>query len=1134
MSMIVAQASGGSPSSFVAAASTHGDRTRVDLGRPCLNSKLSSSHPPSPPSPPRGSCVLAHSSSRQGSSYGGNRRKTRLGTVVSGVVKSNLKLRGLSSAVCRWSMLPCRSAPRSSPSSSESCTSWWAWSPSPWTSSSPSSSSSSAIAASSSWCRCRYACRKRFEKDYSYGGGNYRSILGGVGVDKGKRGGGGVSSSSSSSCSSPSPSPSPFSSHAEPPLPRSACSRIVFSLSSSQGRLLLRRKVSGSGSGSRGDGSLILVLSASRGEVFGSSATREEFLRAIKREAGARGGATGSSSSAGWRNPGRLIIEAVFERFTERAIKSIMLAQREAKAQGRGEVGTTQLLLGLIAEERSNNGFLKTGVTIERAREVVREMAHEEGLSTQRLDKPASEISFSHGSKRVFEGALEESRTMGHNYVAPEHIAVSLLKSEDAATSQLLERLGLRKDKMLAEAVARLQGELAKDGRTPLSRTAALAGKPSGGLGSSRATRKERSALNEFCVDITARAAEGKVDPVIGREKEVQRVVEILARRTKNNPILLGEPGVGKTAIAEGLALRIVTGTVPDFLLEKRLLSLDMGLLLAGAKERGELETRVTSLIAEATKSGSVILLIDEVHTLVGSGSVGRGGGGGGGGLDIANLLKPALARGFFQCIGATTLDEHRKHIEKDKALARRFQPVMVHEPTEEDTVAILMGLKDRYEQHHHCMFSTEAVESAVHLSSRYIMDRYLPDKAIDLIDEAGSRARINAFKARKDKQSNILLEAPSDIVVGPEEIAAVASIWSGIPVQQLSADEKEKLLDLENALRTRVVGQDDAVSAISRAVRRARVGLKDPDRPIAVMMFSGPTGVGKTELTKALAHHYFGSEGAMIRLDMSEYMERHTVSKLVGSPPGYVGYGEGGLLTEAVRRRPFTVVLLDEIEKAHPDVFNLLLQIFEDGRLTDSQGRTVSFKNTLIVLTSNVGSTAIAKGGSNTIGFTFEGADEKDGGRYSRLKSLVMDELKGYFRPELLNRLDEVVVFRPLERSQVREIVDMMLNETKGRLAAKGIALEVTEAALVRICNEGYDRAYGARPLRRALVRLVEDPLSEAILAGKYDEGDTALVDINDDGTTVITQYHRPDPCKDKVCLPVVKPIERITAVSD
>ncbi|CAM6088346.1 unnamed protein product [Calypogeia fissa] len=886
-------------------------------------------------------------------------------------------------------------------------------------------------------------------------------------------------------------------------------------------------------------------------------------------------------------NQRRGVVSAVFERFTERAIKSVMLAQREAKALGKGEVGTEQLLLGLIAEDRGSEGFLRTGVTIERAREAVRGLSDERVGGSLSPDKPATEVPFSRGSKRVFEAALEHSKQMGHNYIAPEHIALALLAVDDGGASMVIDRLGLSKDKLHSEAANRLQGELAKEGRAASSSVALPAKAAAGATTSTKGSRsrKDKGALNDFCVDLTARASEGKIDPVIGRDKEVQRVVQILARRTKNNPILLGEPGVGKTAIAEGLAVKITSGTVPDFLIGKRVMSLDMGLLLAGAKERGELETRVTNLVEETRTAGNVILMIDEVHTVVGSGSVGRGGSSGAG-LDIANLLKPALARGLLQCIGATTLDEHRKHIEKDKALARRFQPVMVNEPSQEDAVEILLGLRSKYEEYHKCRITTEAVEAAVYLSARYIADRFLPDKAIDLVDEAGSLARINAFKRRKERQAAILSESPSSywqeirnvqaaqeaalvpqsaagltdymssqsssgsgasvstvlpessnlsilgdddmsdgpVVVGPAEIAAVASVWSGIPVQQLTEDEQIKLMDLENLLRSRVVGQEDAVSAISRAVRRARVGLKDPDRPIAAMLFCGPTGVGKTELTKALAQHYFGAEDAMVRLDMSEYMERHTVSKLIGSPPGYVGYGDGGALTESVRRKPFTVILMDEIEKAHPDVFNILLQVFEDGHLTDSQGRKVSFKNTLIVMTSNVGSQQIARGGSNQIGFTF--SDEADGGKYSALKALVMDELKGFFRPELLNRLDEVVVFRSLEKSQVRTIVDMMMEETKARLLARGVRLEISEAMLQLICDQGYDRSYGARPLRRALVRLVEDNLSEALLSGVYEAGDTALVDIDETGNPTVIRHVKPDRCDTELCLPLVRPI--------
>lgn len=883
------------------------------------------------------------------------------------------------------------------------------------------------------------------------------------------------------------------------------------------------------------------------------------------------------------------VVSAVFERFTERAIKTVMLAQREAKALGKVEVGTEQLLLGLIAEDRAREGFLRSGVTIERAREAARALSGQDGEILPD-NKPATDVPFSAGSKRVFEVALESSKTMGHNYIAPEHIALALFAvDEDGPASKVLERIGLKREKLQSEAVSRLQGELAKDGRTPFA-PLVVPEKTAAGTGTaSKRTvgRKDKGALVDFCVDVTARAREGKIDPVIGRDKEVQRVVQILARRTKNNPMLLGEPGVGKTAIAEGLALRIANSNVPEFLIDKRVMSLDMGLLLAGAKERGELESRVTNLIDEVKKSGNVILLIDEVHTLVGSGSVGRGGSSGAG-LDIANLLKPPLARGELQCIGATTIKEHRRHIEKDKALARRFQPVMVDEPSQEDTVQILMGLRDKYEDHHKCIISVEAIEAAVSLSARYIADRFLPDKAIDLLDEAGSRARIGSFKRRKENQVAILSRSPSEywqeiravqtfqesvlapqvsgisqsssgdgqansgfletglltsdsqdatslnlrsllnsdvfeegpVIVGPAEIASVASLWSGIPVEQLTVDEQNKLINLEEVLRNQVVGQDDAVNAIARAVRRARVGLKDPNRPIAAMLFCGPTGVGKTELTKALATHYFGSESAMVRLDMSEYMERHTVSKLIGSPPGYIGYGDGGTLTEAVRRRPFTVILLDEIEKAHPDVFNILLQVFEDGHLTNSQGRKVSFKNTLLVMTSNIGSTAIAKGGSNRIGFTF--TDDAHGGKYAALRDLVMEELKAHFQPELLNRLDDVVVFRSLEKTDVREIVEIMLKETRERLLKLGIGLEVSEAMVKLICDQGYDRSYGARPLRRAIIQLVEDKVSEELLGETYMAGDTALVDLDETGNPAIIHHNKPDRCRDGLCVSV------------
>uniref|UniRef100_A0A0C9RIM1 TSA: Wollemia nobilis Ref_Wollemi_Transcript_15840_3487 transcribed RNA sequence n=1 Tax=Wollemia nobilis TaxID=56998 RepID=A0A0C9RIM1_9CONI len=924
-----------------------------------------------------------------------------------------------------------------------------------------------------------------------------------------------------------------------------------------------------------------------KGRKEGSIGSRFASMGTSFKGVGLTGGDTKFKQGVRRRSVSLVVFAAVFERFTERAIKSVMFAQREAKALGQQEVGTQHLLLGLIAEERRGaGGFLGSGIGIDRAREAARAL---NGMKTKGAKagvsaKNATDIPFSVGSKRVFEAAMEHSRKMGHNYIAPEHIAIALFNVDDGGATSLLQRLGVKKEDLAAVAASKLQGELAKEGREPFSSLALPAKSTSRAITTLRHAekKKEKGALVDFCVDITARASDGRIDPVIGREKEVERVVQILGRRTKNNPILLGEPGVGKTAIAEGLALRIIQGTVPEFLHGKRMLSLDIGLLMAGAKERGELEMRVTSLINEIQRAGNVILLIDEVHTLVGSGTVGRGSNSSG--LDIANLFKPALARGQLQCIGATTLDEHTKHIEKDKALARRFQPVLVHEPTKDDAAKILMGLLEKYEDHHKCRFTIEAVDAAVQLSAKYIQDRYLPDKAIDLIDEAGSHARIKACNRRKERQANILLKSPSEywseirevqkfyetapstrtnryhpkqagrsvdvfapttlgndvevvplpsisstsnedeydngpVVVGPEDIAAIASLWSGIPVEQLTVDEQLKLIGLEKQLQTRVVGQDDAVNAIARALRRARVGLKDPGRPIAAMLFCGPTGVGKTELTKALAECYFGSENAMIRLDMSEYMERHTVSKLIGSPPGYVGYGKGGILTEAVRRRPFTVILLDEIEKAHHDVFNILLQVFEEGHLADSQGRRVSFKNTVIIMTSNIGSTAISRGGRR-LGFDF-GEEIED--RHLSLKALVMGELKGYFRPELLNRIDEVVVFRSLEKYQLREILGLMLKDTRKRLSSLGIGLEVSEAVFNLICEQGYDQSYGARPLKRAVTRLVEDVVSEALLADNYQEDDTVLVDLDASGNPFVTHHRKPDRCDHGICLPII-----------
>jgi ATP-dependent Clp protease ATP-binding subunit ClpC len=664
--------------------------------------------------------------------------------------------------------------------------------------------------------------------------------------------------------------------------------------------------------------------------------------------------------------------------------------------------------------------------------------------------------------------------------------------------------------------------------------------------------------LDEFGSNLTQFAAESKLDPVVGRHNEIDRVIQILGRRTKNNPVLIGEPGVGKTAIAEGLAQRITQGDVPDILEGKRVLTLDIGLLVAGTKYRGEFEERLKKIMEEIRSAGNVILVIDEVHTLIGAGAAE-------GAIDAANILKPALARGELQCIGATTLDEYRKHIERDAALERRFQPVMVGEPSVEDTIEILRGLRERYEQHHRLKISDEALVAAATLGDRYISDRFLPDKAIDLIDEAGSRVRLmnsklppeakevdkqlrDIQKQKEDavrdqdfskagelrdkevelrEQIRTILqtrrdEEPSESdassisemngeslavnrspVVTEEDIAHIVASWTGVPVQKLTESESVKLLHMEDTLHQRLIGQDEAVKAVSRAIRRARVGLKNPNRPIASFIFSGPTGVGKTELTKALATYFFGSEDAMIRLDMSEFMERHTVSKLIGSPPGYVGFNEGGQLTEAVRRRPYTVVLFDEIEKAHPDVFNLLLQLLEDGRLTDSKGRTVDFKNTLIIMTSNIGSKVIEKGGGG-LGFEFSGADVEET-QYNRIRSLVNEELKQYFRPEFLNRLDEIIVFRQLSRVEVKEIAEIMLREIFSRMNEKGIRLSVTEAFKERLVEEGYNPSYGARPLRRAVMRLLEDSLAEEFLSGRITEGDAALVDVDDSKQVVI-----------------------------
>ena len=847
----------------------------------------------------------------------------------------------------------------------------------------------------------------------------------------------------------------------------------------------------------------------------------------------------------------------MFERFTEKAIKVIMLAQEEARRLGHNFVGTEQILLGLIGEGTGVAAkVLKSmGVNLKDSRvEVEKIIGRGSGFV-------AVEIPFTPRAKRVLELSLEEARQLGHNYIGTAHLLLGLIREGEGVAARVLENLGVDLTKVRTQVV-RMLGETAE---------------VTTGSGSSKGSANTAT-LDEFGTNLTQLASESKLDPVVGRHSEIDRVIQILGRRTKNNPVLIGEPGVGKTAIAEGLAQRIQQGNIPDILEEKRVLTLDIGLLVAGTKYRGEFEERLKKIMEEIKSAGNVILVIDEVHTLIGAGAAE-------GAIDAANILKPALARGELQCIGATTLDEYRKHIERDAALERRFQPVMIGEPSIKDTIEILKGLRERYEQHHRLKITDEALDAAANLGDRYISDRFLPDKAIDLIDEAGSRVRLlnsklppeakevdkelrkiqkskeeavrdqnftQAGELRekevelRDKIRNLLQnirqkpssnENPdsnnvpqennqasdqvinqsddlkvSQPVVNEEDIAHIVASWTGVPVQKLTESESVKLLNMEDTLHQRLIGQDEAVKAVSKAIRRARVGLKNPNRPIASFIFSGPTGVGKTELTKALAAYFFGSEEAMIRLDMSEFMERHTVSKLIGSPPGYVGFNEGGQLTEAVRRRPYTVVLFDEIEKAHPDVFNLLLQLLEEGRLTDSKGRTVDFKNTLIIMTSNIGSKVIEKGGGG-LGFEFSGENLEDT-QYNRIKSLVNEELKQYFRPEFLNRLDEIIVFRQLSRDEVKDIAEIMLKEVFLRIKDKGISLTVSEDFKERLVEEGYNPSYGARPLRRAVMRLLEDSLAEEVLSGRIKDGDKAEVDI-DESKKVIVKHLGKDGSK-------------------
>ncbi|KAB2489855.1 ATP-dependent protease ATP-binding subunit ClpC [Priestia endophytica] len=803
----------------------------------------------------------------------------------------------------------------------------------------------------------------------------------------------------------------------------------------------------------------------------------------------------------------------MFGRFTERAQKVLALAQEEALRLGHNNIGTEHILLGIVREGEgiAAKALLALNLGTDKVQKEVESLIG-------RGQEVAQTVHYTPRAKKVIELSMDEARKLGHSYVGTEHILLGLIREGEGVAARVLNNLGVSLNKARQQVLQLLGSNEANANHqgsgTPNANTPTLDG---------------------LARDLTAIAREGSLDPVIGRSKEIQRVIEVLSRRTKNNPVLIGEPGVGKTAIAEGLAQQIVNNEVPEILRDKRVMTLDMGTVVAGTKYRGEFEDRLKKVMDEIRQAGNIILFIDELHTLIGA-------GGAEGAIDASNILKPSLARGELQCIGATTLDEYRKYIEKDAALERRFQPIQVDEPTADESVQILQGLRDRYEAHHRVSITDEAIEAAVSLSDRYISDRFLPDKAIDLIDEAGSKVRLRSFTTppnlkelevkletvRKEKDASVQSQefetaaslrdteqrlreeleqtkkewkekqGQENSEVTVDDIAMVVSSWTGIPVVKLAQEETERLLKLEEILHSRVIGQDEAVKAVSKAVRRARAGLKDPKRPIGSFIFLGPTGVGKTELARALAEAMFGEEDAMIRIDMSEYMEKHSTSRLVGSPPGYVGYEEGGQLTEKVRRKPYSVVLLDEVEKAHPDVFNILLQVLEDGRLTDSKGRTVDFRNTVLIMTSNVGAEALKR--NKYVGFNVQDESEN----YKDMKGKVMDELKRAFRPEFLNRIDEMIVFHSLEKEHLRYIVTLMADQLIKRLKEQDIELELTEEAANKIAEEGFDPEYGARPLRRAIQRHVEDRLSEELLKGNVQKGQKVVLDVKDGEFTV------------------------------
>ena len=805
----------------------------------------------------------------------------------------------------------------------------------------------------------------------------------------------------------------------------------------------------------------------------------------------------------------------MIERYTEGAKRALAIAQEKAVEYKHNYVGTEHLLLGLVEEEKSVSARALLALGVE-GKALEQEVIRAVGKGTH----SGGQLQMTPRTKHVLDLAQQAANSRGHNYIGTEHILLGLLYDGGGVAMQLLASKGIRPEDVVEKVNAIVGGEEQSSNPT---------------LG----TANDLGEISDYATDLNESAKQGKIDPVIGRDTEIQRVIQILSRRTKNNPVLIGEPGVGKTAIAEGLAQRIVSGDVPDVLRDKRIISVSLSSMLAGAKYRGEFEERLKKVMDEVQEHDDMIVFIDEIHNLIGAGATE-------GAMDAANILKPALARGNFQVIGATTLDEYKKHIEKDAALERRFQPVQVGEPSEEDALSILKGLRDRYEAFHKVQITDEALAAAVHLSSRYIADRFLPDKAIDVMDEAASKVRMAVFTATPDvkaledelvqvqkekeaavtaqdferaatlrdkekelesdiatKQESSHKESEAKLVVTESEIAAVVSEWSGIPVSRVAEEESERLLRLEDELHQRVIGQDEAMVAVSKAVRRARAGLKDPKRPIGSFLFLGPTGVGKTELARSLASNLFGDENAMIRIDMSEYMEKHAVSRLVGAPPGYVGYDEGGQLTEAVRRRPYSVVRFDEVEKAHPDFFNMLLQVLDDGRLTDNQGRTVDFRNTVIIMTSNLGAKYL-KEDAAAMGFLAAKGEEGSGKDKESMKKDVLQAVKSHFRPEFLNRIDEMIVFHALETEQLQSIVRILLQSVTTRLHEQGMELEVSDEAMNKIVVEGTDFAMGARPLKRAIQRLVEDPISDAILEGKAGEGKTIHVVVENDDIAI------------------------------